>query len=147
MLIIDEAQDLTDELLEQVRLLSNLETDNRKLLQIILFGQPELRERLNNPSLRQLRQRITVRYHLPPLTRPEVIRYVQHRLHVSGGNGTPCFTRPALWRVHRYSGGIPRLINAVCDKALLAGYVQQKERINFGMVGQAVRELEGRINA
>ena len=147
VLIIDESQDLTDELLEQVRLLSNLETDNRKLLQIILFGQPELRDRLNNPRLRQLRQRITVRYHLPPLKRHEVVHYVQHRLHVSGGNGTPYFTRPALWRVHRYSQGIPRLVNAVCDKALLAGFVQQSERIDFRMVGQAVRELEGNINA
>jgi general secretion pathway protein A len=147
VLIIDEAQDLTDELLEQVRLLSNLETDNRKLLQIILLGQPELRGRLNNPRLRQLRQRITVRYHLPPLKHYEVIQYVQHRLHVSGGNGTPYFTRLALWRVNRYSQGIPRLVNAVCDKALLAGFVQHRERIDFRMVGQAVRELEGEINA
>jgi len=147
VLIIDEAQDLTDELLEQVRLLSNLETDDRKLLQIILFGQPELRERLNNPRLRQLRQRITVRYHLPPLTRHEVTEYVHHRLHVSGGNSTPCFTRPALWRVHRYSHGIPRLVNAVCDKALLAGYVQQRRQIDYRMVGEAVRELEGHVNA
>ena len=147
VLIIDEAQDLTDELLEQVRLLSNLETDNRKLLQIILFGQPELRARLNNHRLRQLRQRITVRYHLSPLNRYEVTRYVQHRLHVSGGNGTPYFTRLALWRVHHYSKGIPRLVNAVCDKALLAGFVQQQDRIGFRMVGQAVRELEGDINA
>ena len=145
VLIIDEAQDLTDELLEQVRLLSNLETDNRKLLQIVLLGQPELRARLNNPRLRQLRQRITVRYHLLPLTRDEVIRYVQHRLHVSGGNGTPHFTRPALWRVHHYSQGIPRLVNAVCDKALLAGFVQQTERIDYRTVGRAVRELEGEI--
>jgi general secretion pathway protein A len=146
VLIIDEAQDLTDELLEQVRLLSNLETDNGKLLQIVLLGQPELRDRLNNPRLRQLRQRITVRYHLLPLNGPEIAQYVQHRLHVSGGNGTPCFTRPALWRVHRYSQGVPRLVNAVCDKALLAGFVQQRERIDFGMVGQAIRELEGHIN-
>jgi len=147
VLIIDEAQDLTDELLEQVRLLSNLETDNRKLLQIVLLGQPELRARLNNPRLRQLRQRITVRYHLSPLTREEVIRYVQHRLHVSGGNGTPYFTRAALWRVYHYSQGIPRLVNAVCDKALLAGFVQQSERIDFRTVGRAVRELEGEIHA
>jgi len=147
VLIIDEAQDMTDELLEQVRLLSNLETDDRKLLQIILFGQPELRERLNDPRLRQLRQRITVRYHLPPLTRNEVSQYVQHRIQVSGGNGTPHFTRAALWRVHYYSKGIPRLVNAVCDKALLAGFVQQKEQINFRMIGQAVRELEGHVNA
>ena len=138
MLIIDEAQDLTDELLEQVRLLSNLETDNRKLLQIILLGQPELRDRLNNHRLRQLRQRITVRYHLPPLSRQEVGQYVQHRLHVSGGNGTPYFTRPALWRICQYSQGIPRLVNAVCDKALLAGFVQQPEanRLPHGRPGR-----------
>ena len=98
VLIIDEAQDLTDELLEQVRLLSNLETDNRKLLQIVLMGQPELRDRLNNPRLRQLRQRITVRYHLLPLNRFEVMQYVQHRLEISGAKGAPYFTRPAFWR-------------------------------------------------
>src|SRR5258708_5218682 len=102
VLIIDEAQDLTEELLEQVRLLSNLEMDNRKLLQIVLLGQPELRDRLNSPRLRQLRQRITVRYHLPPLTRQEVNQYVQHRLHFSGGNGSPYFTKPALCRDFYY---------------------------------------------
>jgi general secretion pathway protein A len=146
VLIIDEAQDLTEELLEQVRLLSNLETDNRKLLQIVLMGQPELRERLNSPRLKQLRQRITVRYHLQPLNRHEVNHYVQHRIHVSGGNGAPAFTGPALWRVYRYSQGIPRLVNAVCDKALLAGFVAQQDRIGFNLVGRAVRELEGNIN-
>ena len=145
VLIIDEAQDLTDELLEQVRLLSNLETDSRKLLQIVLLGQPELRDRLNNPKLRQLRQRITVRFHLPPLAKFEMEKYIRHRLKTSGANGLPYFTRPALWRVHRYSGGIPRLINALCDKALLAGFVQQTGRINFGIVGKAIRELEGNI--
>jgi general secretion pathway protein A len=138
---------LTDDLLEQVRLLSNLETDNRKLLQIVLMGQPELRDRLNNPRLKQLRQRITVRYHLSPLSRHEVTQYVRHRLQVSGANGTPRFTQPALWRVHRYSGGIPRLVNAVCDKALLAGFVQQAEKISYRMVGRAVRELEGDIHS
>ncbi len=147
VLIVDEAQDLTDELLEQVRLLSNLETDNRKLLQIVLLGQPELRERLDSPRLRQLRQRITVRYHLSPLNRQEVTDYVRHRLHLSGGDGTPCFTGPALWRVYRYSQGIPRLVNAICDKALLAGFVQQQPRIGFGLVNRAVRELEGQIGA
>jgi general secretion pathway protein A len=143
VLIIDEAQDLTDELLEQVRLLSNLETDNRKLLQIVLMGQPELRDRLNNPRLRQLRQRITVRYHLLPLTRFEVSQYVQHRIHVSGGNGVPFFTWPALWRLYHYAKGIPRLVNAICDKALLAGFVAQTERISFRLVNLAIRELEG----
>jgi general secretion pathway protein A len=147
VLIIDEAQNLTDELLEQVRLLSNLETDNRKLLQIVLMGQPELRDRLNNPKLRQLRQRITVRYHLESLKRAEVNQYIQHRLEVSGARGAPYFTQPALWRVYGYSQGIPRLVNAICDKALLAGFVQQRDKIDFNMVGHAVRELEGHMSA
>ncbi len=145
VLIIDEAQDLTNELLEQVRLISNLETDDRKLLQIVLMGQPELRTRLNDYSLRQLRQRITVRYHLKPLTRTEIGQYIQHRIGVSGGNGAPYFTDGALWRVRHYSKGIPRLINAVCDKCLLAGYVAQSEKINFSLVGRAIRELEGEV--
>jgi general secretion pathway protein A len=145
VLIIDEAQDLTRELLEQVRLLSNLETDERKLLQIVLMGQPELRDRLNDHSLRQLRQRISIRYHLNPLRHGEIGQYIQHRLQVSGANGAPYFTGPAVWRIYRYSGGIPRLINTVCDKCLLAGFVQQREKIDFGMVGCAIRELEGRI--
>jgi general secretion pathway protein A len=146
VLIIDEAQDLTDELLEQIRLLSNLETDNRKLLQIVLMGQPELRDRLNNPRLRQLRQRITVRYHLLPLSRHEVNQYVQHRLHLCGGNGIPSFTRAALWRVYHYTQGIPRLVNALCDKALMAGFVQQRGSIDFRLINRAIRELEGIID-
>jgi len=88
-----------------------------------------------------------VRYHLQPLTRHEVTQYVQHRLQVSGANGGPNFTRPALWRVHRYSGGIPRLVNALCDKALLAGFVHQAGQINYQMIGRAARELEGEIHA
>ncbi len=146
VLIIDEAQDLTNDLLEQVRLLSNLETDERKLLQIVLLGQPELRDRLNDHRLRQLRQRITIRYHLKPLNRLEISQYVQHRLEVSGAKGVPYFTLPALWRIYRYSKGIPRLVNAVCDKCLLAGFVQQKDQINFRTVALAIRELEGRIH-
>lgn len=146
VLIIDEAQDLTDNLLEQVRLLSNLETDDRKLLQIVLMGQPELRDRLNNPRMRQLRQRITVRYHLAPLNRRDIRQYIEHRLHVSGANGVPTFTAPAIWRIFRYSRGIPRLVNAACDKSLLAGFVNQSESINFGIVGRALRELEGKID-
>ena len=146
VLIIDEAQDLTAALLEQVRLLSNLETDERKLLQIVLMGQPELRDRLNEHGLRQLRQRISVRYHLRPLRHVETGLYIRHRLHVSGANGAPSFTGPAVWRIYHYSGGIPRLINTVCDKCLLAGFVQQREKIDFRMVGTAINELEGRIN-
>jgi general secretion pathway protein A len=147
VLIIDEAQDLTDELLEQVRLLSNLETDDRKLLQIVLMGQPELRDRLNAHRLRQLRQRITVRFHLGALSRYEISQYIQHRLHTSGSRGGPFFTAPAVWRIHQYSSGIPRLVNAVCDKALLAGFVEQRDRIDFNTIGRAIRELEGDIHS
>jgi general secretion pathway protein A len=88
-----------------------------------------------------------VRYHLLPLNRYEVSHYIQHRLEVSGAKNGPHFTQPALWRVHRYSAGIPRLVNAVCDKAMLAGFVQQADRITYGMVGRAIRELEGNIHA
>lgn len=146
VLIIDEAQDMSNDLLEQVRLLSNLETDDRKLLQIVLMGQPELRDRLNDHRLRQLRQRITVRYHLAPLRRPEIGQYVHHRLSVSGTRTGPCFTPMALWRVYNYSKGTPRLINAVCDKCLLAGYVKKSDRIGYNLVGIAIKELEGEIS-
>ena len=152
VLLIDEAQDLEPELLEQVRLLSNLETDQRKLLQIVLIGQPELREKLNQKGLRQLRQRITVRYHLRPLDRFETERYVTHRLRrlvrrrlLAGADGRPTFTPWAIRRVHRYSHGVPRLVNAVCDKALLYGYVNGTYQLTGRAVRQAVRELEGEV--
>lgn len=143
VLFIDEAQDLDFELLEQVRLLSNLETDQRKLLQIVLLGQPELREKLDERQLRQLRQRITVRYHLKPLTRAEMEHYIHHRLHVAGGNGLPTFNRWALGSIYRYSGGVPRLVNAVCDKTLLCGYVTGDDHLTWRHVRRAIRELEG----
>jgi general secretion pathway protein A len=142
-LFIDEAQDLDPELLEQIRLLSNLETDQRKLLQIVLIGQPELRDKLNDPGLRQLRQRITVRYHLRPLSRPDMERYVAHRLRVAGANGRPTFTPWAMRTIHRYARGIPRLVNAVCDKALLYGYVNQTQDLTAKSIRRAIRELEG----
>jgi general secretion pathway protein A len=144
VLIIDEAQDLSAELLEQVRLLSNLETDRQKLIQIVLLGQPELKQMLDDPQLRQLRQRITVRYHLTPLDRGDTELYVNWRMQVAGGNGRPTFTPWAMRRIHRYSGGVPRLINAVCDTALLAGYVAGEDHLTARHVGRAIRELEGR---
>src|SRR6267154_1695751 len=116
VVIIDEAQDLSDELLEQVRLLSNLETDQQKLLQIVLMGQTELRDKLSQPALRQLRQRITVRYHLRPLDLNETASYINHRLALAGANGKPRFDESAIRIVYKYSQGVPRLINAVCDK-------------------------------
>jgi general secretion pathway protein A len=143
VLFIDEAQDMSDELLEQVRLLSNLETDQHKLLQIVLIGQPELRDRLERKELRQLRQRITVRYHLGSITRQETAAYIQHRLLIAGSNGRPTFTRPAYWAIHRYAGGVPRLINAVCDKALLCGYVENRDHLRWWEIHRAVRDLEG----
>lgn len=143
VLFIDEAQDLGAELLEQVRLLSNLETDQRKLLQIVLIGQPELREKLNDRGLRQLRQRITVRYHLTPLSREETERYIAHRLRVAGAAGRPVFSPWAVRTIHRYSEGVPRLINAICDKALLYGFVNRTDRMDARAIRQAIRELEG----
>jgi len=143
VLVIDEAQDLDLELLEQVRLLSNLETDQRKLLQIVLIGQPELRETLNARGLRQLRQRITVRYHLSPLDREETERYILHRMNVAGCDRAPTFTPWAIRRIHGYSKGIPRLINAAADKTLLAGFVADTGKLTARHVARAIRELEG----
>lgn len=143
-LFIDEAQDLSSELLEEVRLLSNLETDDRKLLQIVLIGQPELRAKLDRRNLRQLRQRITVRYHLGRLDRDETESYILHRLAVAGGNGRPSFTRAAVGSIHRRARGVPRLINALCDQTLLAGYVAERDRLRVFEVWRAARSLEGK---
>jgi len=143
VLLFDEAQNLTHELLEQIRLLSNLETHSQKLLQICLIGQPELRDKLADPSLRQLRQRITIRYHLSPLTRDETAEYINRRLSLAGANGTPRFDDGAVHRVYEYSGGVPRLINAVCDKALLAGFVKEQQVLMEDLVKLAIDELQG----
>ena len=147
VLIIDEAQNLSLQLLEQVRMLSNLEAENEKLLQIILVGQPELREKLNSPSLRQLRQRIAVRYHIEALNQEEVPLYIAHRLRMAGStNGaTPIFDEKALKEICKYSGGIPRLINIVCDKALLLGYVLEKRSIDSDIIKRSINEIEGGI--
>jgi general secretion pathway protein A len=146
VLFVDEAQDLDEDLLEQVRLLSNLETDTAKLLQIVLLGQPELRERLEGSGLKQLRQRITVRYHLSPLSRVETEAYIHHRLTVAGGNSRPFFTPWAVRKIYGYSRGVPRLINAVCDKTLLCGFVTGEDRLTAGHVRRAIRELEGNFS-
>lgn len=143
VLIIDEAQNLPADVLEQMRLLTNLETNERKLLQIILLGQPELATMLAQPELRQLAQRIVARYHLGPLTRAEVGSYVRHRLEVSGSQ-RPLFSSFALDRVYRLSGGIPRVINVLCDRALLGAFVQGRERIDRATLSQAAREVLAR---
>ncbi len=140
VLIIDEAQNLSAEVLEQMRLLTNLETDQRKLLQIILLGQPELALMLDRPELRQLSQRIVARYHLGPLGKAEVAAYVRHRLEISGAQ-RQLFPARLMGRLYRLSGGVPRVINVLCDRALLGAYVQGKERIDGATLAQAAREV------
>lgn len=143
VLVIDEAQGLTRDALEQVRLISNLETDTEKLIQIILIGQSELKEMLARRDLRQLAQRITARYHLGPFDFVETEAYVRHRLAVAGGEGKVTFTRKALLAVHNRSSGIPRLINLICDRSLLAGYVAGTREIDGPMVDRAAGEVFG----
>ena len=145
VLIIDEAQNLSPQLLEQIRMLSNLEAENEKLLQIVLVGQPELREKLKSPDLRQLRQRIAVRYHLKALKEEEMPFYIAHRLQMAGAtNGaSPVFDRKALKIIYQYSGGTPRLINILCDKALLLGYVVEKRSIDLDIIIRSISEIEG----
>ena len=143
IVIVDEAQNLSAEVLEQVRLLTNLETATQKLLQIILIGQPELRELLDRTDLRQLAQRITGRYHLKPLSREETLHYVRHRLRVAGASGE-IFTPPALREVHRLSSGIPRVINVCCDRALLGAYTQEQRTLGPALVRRAAGEVYGR---
>jgi general secretion pathway protein A len=142
VLIVDEAQTLSPELLEQVRLLTNLETAKQKLLQIILIGQPELREVLERPEMRQIAQRITGRYHLEPLRREDARAYVSHRLRVAGAQ-RDVFTRGAVNALYRHSRGIPRLINVIADRALLAAYTQDRRDVNSKLVGKAAAEVFG----
>ena len=146
VLIIDEAQHLRSEVLEQLRLLTNLETNTKKLLQVILIGQPELQQLLKRQDLRQLAQRITARYHLLPLNKDEIGLYVLHRLQVAGRH-EPLFTRKAIAALHKHSGGIPRLTNLLCERALMAGYGQAKVPIDHKMVNQAAVEVLGDIDA
>jgi general secretion pathway protein A len=143
IVIVDEAQNLSAEVLEQVRLLTNLETATQKLLQIILIGQPELRELLDRTDLRQLAQRITGRYHLRPLSREESQQYVRHRLRVAGATGE-IFTPRALLEVHRLASGVPRVINVCCDRALLGAYTQETKKVTAALVRRAAGEVYGR---
>ena len=143
IVLVDEAQNLPIDVLEQVRLLTNLETPTQKLLQIILIGQPELRELLDRTELRQLAQRITGRYHLKPLSREETKGYVRHRLRVAGAQ-EEIFTPHALNEVHRLSAGIPRVINVACDRALLGAFTQETRKISSALVRRAAGEVYGR---
>jgi len=142
VLIIDEAQNLPLPVLEQIRILSNLETDKEKLLQIILVGQLNLQTLLRSPELRQLDQRVSIRYELKPLDRETVAAYIAHRLTIAGGSAAVTFTAKALLQVHRWSSGIPRLINLICDRALLAGFSVRSSRITPEMITHAVQGLD-----
>jgi len=141
VVLIDESQNLSPEVLEQARMLSNLETEKEKLIQIVLMGQPELRELLAGPRLRQLDERIMVRYHLRPLDPTDLRAYVEHRLAVAGGSGRVRFTSGACRRIFAYSQGNPRRVNAVCDRALLAAYAGEKDRVGRGTVKKALEDL------
>jgi len=142
VLIIDEAQNLSTEVLEQLRLLTNLETDKRKLLQIILLGQPELHDQLARPELRQLAQRITARYYLGPLEQHEVTNYIKHRLSVAGSHDI-LFDRSSLTQLFRLSRGVPRLINVLCDRAMLGAYALDQKKVDGRILTKAAREVFG----
>jgi general secretion pathway protein A len=142
VLVIDEAQNLSIETLEAVRMLSNFETSGHKLMQILLVGQPELRDKLNTPELRQLKQRIGLRCHIAPLSPEETRLYVRHRLRIAGTADAGIFTDGAVQRIAEYSSGTPRVINIVCDHCLLSGYADSKRRIDPATVAEAVAYLE-----
>jgi general secretion pathway protein A len=142
VLVIDEAQNLSIETLEAVRLLSNFETTHSKLMQILLVGQPELRDKLNLPELRQLKQRIGLRCHIGPLSPEETRLYIRHRLRVAGASDAGVFTDAAIQKIAEYSQGTPRVINIVCDHCLLSGYADSKRRIEAPMVEEAIEYLE-----
>jgi general secretion pathway protein A len=144
VLIIDEAQNLSADVLEQLRLLTNLETSERKLLQIVLIGQPELRDMLARPELEQLAQRVIARFHLGALTEPETAHYIRHRLTVAGMNRPLPFDRPARKRVHELSRGVPRRINLLCDRALLGAYAEGKAWVDTEIVDKAAAEVFGK---
>jgi general secretion pathway protein A len=143
VLAIDEAQNLEAPVLEQIRLISNLETDREKLIQIVLSGQPELVKILKRKGMRQLAQRITVRYHLQPMDFQDTVRYINHRLEVAGGKGAVIFSRRALKRIYRYSRGLPRLINVACDRELLASYTRETARIGSRIAAAGIKDMRG----
>lgn len=145
VLIIDEAQNLKLSLLEQIRLLSNLETEKEKLIQIVLVGQPELRDKLNSPSLAQLRQRISIRYHIVPLDKEEIEDYIGHRLKVAGSDGRIKFSYEAIDEIYRFSDGVPRLINMACDRTLLFAFILEANHISLDIAKRAIEEIKGHV--
>ncbi|NNC77959.1 MAG: AAA family ATPase [Woeseiaceae bacterium] len=141
VLIVDEAQNLSKKVLEEIRMLSGIETHKEKVLRIILAGQPELKETLESPSLKQLAQRVRLRFHLGPLNRPELNQYIDHRLEVAGGKSKKLFTDDCFELIHRYTGGVPRLVNTLCDTSLLCAFADGKKRVDAEDIRAAVGEL------
>src|SRR4030088_2213730 len=142
VLIVDEAQNLSDEVLEEIRMLTNLETFTEKLLQIVLVGQPELEQRLKQPQLRQLRQRLTLRAKTHPLTLDETKAYIQQRLRIAGSNGQQIFDPEALVTIHRYASGIPRVVNLLCEHSMVSAFVDQQKVIVPAVVDAVARDLD-----
>ncbi|HZQ70106.1 MAG TPA: AAA family ATPase [Terriglobales bacterium] len=142
VLIVDEAQNLSDEVLEEIRMLTNLETFTEKLLQIVLVGQPELEQKLKQPQLRQLRQRLTLRAKTHPLSLEETKAYILQRLRIAGSNGQQIFDPEALLAVHRYSNGIPRVVNLVCEHCLVSAFVDQQKTISANVVDTVARDFD-----
>ncbi len=142
VLIVDEAQNLSDEVLEEIRMLTNLETFTEKLLQIVLVGQPELEQRLKQPQLRQLRQRLTLRAKTHALTLDETKAYVQQRLRIAGSNGQQIFEPEAVMSIHRYASGIPRVINLLCEHCLVSSFVDQQKTIGAAVVDGVARDFD-----
>ena len=140
VLIIDEAQNLKPAVFEEIRMLSNLETENEKLIQIIFLGQPELKKKLSMPKLEQLCQRIAVFYHLSPLTKEETKQYIRYRLKVASGSRREYFTDEAMDIVYQFSNGVPRLVNQICDSALLNGFIYEKEKIGATLMREVISE-------
>jgi general secretion pathway protein A len=142
VLIVDEAQNLADEVLEEIRMLTNLETFTEKLLQIVLVGQTELEQKLKQPNLRQLRQRLTLRAKTHPLTAEETRAYIQQRLRIAGSNGQQIFDEPAIEAVHRYSTGIPRIVNLTCEHCLVSAFVDQRKLVTEEIVDAVAHDFE-----
>lgn len=142
VLIVDEAQNLSEQLLEEIRLLTNLETSSEKLLQIVLSGQPELEEKIKRPQLRQLRQRIMLRCKTVPLTREETYGYIAERLRIAGANGTPVFCSEAMGAVYKYAQGIPRIVNLLCEHSLISAFAEGVKPVRAEVVEEVAREFE-----
>ncbi|MES2263061.1 MAG: XrtA/PEP-CTERM system-associated ATPase [Pseudomonadota bacterium] len=147
LLVVDEAQNLTSRTVEELRMLSNFQTDDKSLLQTFLLGQPEFRATLHSPDMQQLRQRVIATYHLGPMDGPETQAYIEHRLHTVGWNGDPSFSPAAHAAIYEYSGGIPRMTNHLCDRLLLMGFLEEMHAFSDADVDEVIRDIQAEFEA